>query len=225
VVSSGGDEYVDSGLASGTVISSGGFSVIGNQGTAENTVIAGGGFELAGSATIEGGVTFSGSGGVFVIDSPNSPAAPVSNFVAGDNIAFGQLFATSTGSVSVKSAGIVTVSAGGRVYNVQIAGAAVGSKAFKLGYYAGYGLDLTTTASATTAAPKQTPLTGREACASLPELQSDLAQGRSAASPPLKEAAPAPTSSTQPTPGLSSIVTLLTDHTNGLAIPNLLAKV
>jgi autotransporter passenger strand-loop-strand repeat protein len=220
VISSGGDEFVASGLASGTVISSGGFSVIGNAGTAENTVIAGGGFELASKAKLEGGVSFTAPDGVFIIDSPESPAVPISGFVAGDQISFGLLYSSNADTVAVKTAGIVTVSAGGYVYNLHIAGAVVGSKAFQLGQDA-YGLDLTTTL--TSATQKQAPLTGSQAFASVPELAANIVQGR-LATLAAKEAAPTlNTSSTQTLPGLSGIVTLLQDHGNGISISNLLA--
>jgi autotransporter passenger strand-loop-strand repeat protein len=142
VVHRGGDEYIADGTASGSVIEAGGFSQLGNQGVAKNAVIAAGTLNVAGDAKLLGTLTF--HGGQLIIDSPDSPSAVISNFTVGDQISFGLLYYSASETVAVNKAGIVTVSGGGRVYNLHIAGATVGSTDYVLSQ-GNYGPVLTTT--------------------------------------------------------------------------------
>jgi hypothetical protein len=56
----------------------------------------------------------------------------ISGFVAGDHITFGLLPYEPTDTVAVTSPGVVTVSAGSYTYNLNIAGATVGSTDYSL---------------------------------------------------------------------------------------------
>jgi hypothetical protein len=150
VIRAGGDVFVASGYVANTNITSGGSLVVGSAGQAGYTKIAGGQLEMTGNAKILGTVSFTAPDGQFIIDSPNAPTAVISGFAAGDQISFAQLTYSAGDTVSVTKPGIVTVSAGGQVYNLHIAGAVVSSTAFHLGS-GEYGLELTT--GATGAAP------------------------------------------------------------------------
>ena len=78
-------------------------------------------------------VYFAGSGGEFTIDSPSMPTAIISGFAAGDKIKLAAVTYASSDTVSVKTAGVVTISAGGKAYNLNIAGAKAGETDFVFG--------------------------------------------------------------------------------------------
>jgi hypothetical protein len=73
-----------------------------------------------------------GSGGLVVLSGGTLKPAVISGFAAGDEVEFSALTYSAGDSATVKSAGIVTVSAGGTAYNIHIAGAVVGSTAFEV---------------------------------------------------------------------------------------------
>ena len=81
---------------------------------------------------LSSGVTFIGSGGQLLIDTTTMPTAVISGFTAGDTIHLAKVAYSSSNTVSVKTAGVVTISAGGNAYNLNIAGAAVGATNFSL---------------------------------------------------------------------------------------------
>ena len=82
----------------------------------------------------------------------------ISGFATGDEISFGLLSYTSGDTVNVSAAGIVTVSAGGTVYNLHIAGAVVSSTAYQLGSGT-YGLALSMGNTSATMAFIKPPVT------------------------------------------------------------------
>lgn len=122
-------EVVVGGGATSLVVKSGGLELVSAGGTASNTVLQGGTLEAVSSGNITGGVTFKGSGGVLELNQTQLPTAKISGFASGDKIEL--LSAAASGSVSVAKAGVVTVTAGGKSYSLDIAGAKVGEKDFK----------------------------------------------------------------------------------------------
>jgi autotransporter passenger strand-loop-strand repeat protein len=118
------------GVATGTDVKSGGLELVSLGGTASNTVLQGGTLEAVNSGNITGSVTFKGSGGVLVLNQTQMPTAKISGFEKGDKIELLSAAAAS-GTVSVAKAGVVTISAGGKSYSLDIAGAKVGEKDFK----------------------------------------------------------------------------------------------
>jgi autotransporter passenger strand-loop-strand repeat protein len=118
------------GVATGTDVKSGGLELVSLGGTASNTVLQGGTLEAVNSGNITGSVTFKGSGGVLVLNQTKMPTAKISGFASGDKIELLSAAAAS-GTVSVAKAGVVTVSAGGKSYSLNIAGAKVGETDFK----------------------------------------------------------------------------------------------
>ncbi len=123
-------EVVVDGVATSLVVKSGGLELVSAGGTASNTVLQGGTLEAVSSGNITGSVTFKGKGGVLELNQTQLPTAKISGFASGDKIELLSAAAAS-GSVSVAKAGVVTVSAGGMSYNLNIAGAKVGETNFK----------------------------------------------------------------------------------------------
>ena len=76
---------------------------------------------------------FSGNGGAFIVDSNVMPSAVISGFIAGDAIKLTAVPYATSDTVSVNKPGVVTVSAGGASYNLNIAGATVGETDFVFG--------------------------------------------------------------------------------------------
>lgn len=131
VVSSGGHESVTSGGVSyNAVVSAGGTEIVGTLGTASATTIAGGTLNVAASGTIDGTVTFAGSGGSLVISAATLPANTISGFAAGDSIQLAGIAYVTGATVAVKTANAVQIMDGGKTYMLQIAGAAVGETDF-----------------------------------------------------------------------------------------------
>jgi hypothetical protein len=131
------------GTISGLTMSGG--SLVLDGGRATDVTISAGILNFAGSASLDGTLKF-GVTGQLIIDSPDSPTATISGFSAEDRISFGQVYYSKTDTVTVNAPGVVTVSAGAETYNLNIAGATVGSTEFSLSE-GNYGLVLTTTAS------------------------------------------------------------------------------
>jgi autotransporter passenger strand-loop-strand repeat protein len=142
------------GTASGTTVNSG-TSLYFYGGTEANAVIAGGYVDIAPGTIMSGSVTFSGRGGVLELDSSTLPTNVISGFTAGDGIDLTAYSYNGTQSVSVASAGVVTISSGGASFSLNIAGATVGETDFYLstGLY-GYGLELLKSATSSGAVPR-----------------------------------------------------------------------
>jgi hypothetical protein len=92
-------------------------------------MIAGGTLEIDGGTAVAG-IVFSGTDG-FLSDYA-LPSAVISGFTAGsgDEIELSGIGFVSSATVAVKKAGVVTISAGGKTYNLNIAGATVGETDF-----------------------------------------------------------------------------------------------
>ena len=122
------------GTATATTIDSGGYEQIHSGGTAAATTIAGGTLELEVGAKVTGGISFSAAkGGKLTIDSVIMPGATIAGFIAGDTIALAGVVYNKTDTVAVAKPGVVTVTAPGKVYNLNIAGATVGETDFHFG--------------------------------------------------------------------------------------------
>ncbi len=125
---------LSNGTATATTIDSGGYEQIHGGGTAAATTIAGGTLELEIGAKVTGGISFSAAkGGKLTIDSVTMPAATISGFISGDTIALAGVAYNKTDTVAVAKAGVVTITAPGKAYNLNIAGATVGETDFHFG--------------------------------------------------------------------------------------------
>jgi hypothetical protein len=85
-----------------------------------------------------------------VIEAGTLSTATVTGFVAGDVIDLPSVAYAVDDTVTVASAGVVTISAGGMAYDVNVAGATVGQTGFMLSADSGTGTLLTTDLSAPT---------------------------------------------------------------------------
>jgi autotransporter passenger strand-loop-strand repeat protein len=129
-VTSSGSFGVDStGKAISSIVGSGGLMVVFSGGTTSATTISGGTLELSGG-TVAGGIKFAGTSGALV-DSA-LPSAAISGFTAGsgDSITLGGIAYVSGATVTVAKANVVTISNGGKTYNLTIEGATVGETDF-----------------------------------------------------------------------------------------------
>jgi hypothetical protein len=132
-LATGMEQFVLSGSTSTSVLKSGGVEEIYSGGIAAKTTIAGGELELQVGAKITSGVTFSSGGGELKIDSSVMPAATISGFIHGDTIDLAGVAYNKYDTVTVKTAGIVSVVTPDKTYNLNIAGATVGEKDFVFG--------------------------------------------------------------------------------------------
>jgi hypothetical protein len=89
--------------------------------------------DLLKGSTVSNGITFTGSGGELVLGAGKVLTAVISGFTAGDSVKVTSLAYHSGATVSVKSAGVVTISSGAASYNLNIAGATVGETDFNFG--------------------------------------------------------------------------------------------
>jgi autotransporter passenger strand-loop-strand repeat protein len=129
----GAKQVINAGnTALSATISAGGVQVVKKGATARDSVIDGGTLQLASGGTLGTEVTFSGTGGELVISGAVMPTATISGFAAGDKIKLAGVKYAAGDKATVKTAGIVTVSAGGHTYALHIAGATVG-EGFKFG--------------------------------------------------------------------------------------------
>jgi autotransporter passenger strand-loop-strand repeat protein len=132
VVSSGGKEFVSSGgVASGTKVDSLGSATVYSGGVASGATIAGGTLEFASGGVASGTIDFTGSGGLLILESPTMPTNVISGFVAGDTIQLAGVTYVSGATVTVASAGVVSIKDGSNTYNLNIAGATVGETDFQ----------------------------------------------------------------------------------------------
>ncbi len=95
-------------------------------------VIAGGTLELQAGASVTGNISFVGTGGDLVIDGFNTPTNIITGFTIGDTIVLAQVPYASGDTVTVGTAGIVTIDASGTIYTLNIAGAYVGESDFNI---------------------------------------------------------------------------------------------
>jgi hypothetical protein len=140
---SGTAEFVRStGVASGK-IDKGAIETILTGGTVKATTIAGGDLYLAVGAKTSGTLSFSGTGGILDIASATMPTGTIAGFVSGDTIKLDGVAFNPNDTVTVGTAGTVTIVAPGISYDLNIAGAAKGETDFKFSA----GSVLTTTAA------------------------------------------------------------------------------
>jgi hypothetical protein len=123
-VAKGGDLAVTGGKADNITIAAGGAAYF-NGGVASNTTLTGGLMELLDDAKLSGTFGFKGSGGVLLIEQKQLPTLVISGFAAGDAIYLAD--AAASGKVKVTADGELTISAGGKSYKLDIAGAKKGS--------------------------------------------------------------------------------------------------
>jgi autotransporter passenger strand-loop-strand repeat protein len=149
ILAGGTEDVSPFGRASGTVVSSGGLLFAQSGAVVAGLVVAGGYATINEGVVLSGAVKFTGSGGVLELDAPAAPSNTISGFVAGDTVFLGGVAYANGATASVLRVGVVTISAGGTVVALNVAGAKLGETDFVVSSgYAGYGLDLTKTASA-----------------------------------------------------------------------------
>jgi autotransporter passenger strand-loop-strand repeat protein len=132
------------GSAAGMTVSSGGMAIVYSGGTASGSLVSGGELVLESGGKASGSITFAGSGGLVKIYGTTMPTAVFSGFVSSDEIVLAGVTYSAGATVSVRTSGVVTISNGTATYNLDIAGAAVGST----NYSFGSGSVLTTTINA-----------------------------------------------------------------------------
>ncbi len=130
VHSGGREEVAFLGSASGSTVSSGGYETVLAGGVESGGKIAGGTLEVISGGAISGSVSFTAGYGELVIDSPTMPVATIYGFATGDAIKLTAVPYAASDTVRVATAGVVTVSAFGSAYNLNIAGATVGETNF-----------------------------------------------------------------------------------------------
>jgi hypothetical protein len=157
-------EVVAGGNAISTTIKKGGQEYVLDGGTSSNTTIDGGTLELSGSGGVAGTLKFKGKGGVLEVNQTEIPTTVISGFKAGDKVELLDA-ASSLGTVTVTKANVVTISADGKTYKLNIAGAKVGETNFK---FSGFALTETSKKMAIQR-PAETPA-GTAASHTLPEL-------------------------------------------------------
>ena len=109
-VGSGGFEVVSSGgIASGTIIGSGGFELILSGGTSIDATISGGLLRLQPGASVAGGISFVGSGGIYEIDGSAVPANTVFGFAPGDVIDFATVAGGAADTVTLGPNNLLTI--------------------------------------------------------------------------------------------------------------------
>jgi autotransporter passenger strand-loop-strand repeat protein len=133
VVSSGGEQYaVSGGISYDTLIFTSGYVSVADGGTESAASIDGGVLGVGYGGVLAGGVDFLGSSGQLEIATTVMPTTVISGFGPGDSIDLLMVAYSSASTVSVNSPGVVTVSAGGTTYNLNISGAVVGATNFSL---------------------------------------------------------------------------------------------
>jgi autotransporter passenger strand-loop-strand repeat protein len=139
-ISSGGKLTVSrGGVAIGSIVSGGGMETVISGGTISNTKLAGGSLSIASGGVAAGLITFTGTGGSVVVSSLVMPTAIISGFAAGDHVNLAALTYSKTYTAAVKTAGVVTISAGAKTYALHVAGAKLGETNFTLGSGSGGG--------------------------------------------------------------------------------------
>jgi len=131
-ISKGGIQ-IDGGFASSTVILTGGTEFVSSGGTASTTSIQGGKLEVMSGGNATGDILFIGTGSELLIESKTMPTAEIEDFKSGDSIVLAAVPYSAGDTATVSKPGVVTVSAGGKAYNLNISGAKVGETDFTFG--------------------------------------------------------------------------------------------
>jgi autotransporter passenger strand-loop-strand repeat protein len=144
----GSSTVFSGGLTTGAAIGSGGYELIEAHGTTSGSTVLAGGYELVqedanvSSATIAGGtlevdtqqikgaITFTGTGGEYIVDTPPTPSTVIYGFVAGDSIKLAAVTYSAGATVTVSATNTVTIMNGGDTYQLDIVGATVGETDF-----------------------------------------------------------------------------------------------
>jgi autotransporter passenger strand-loop-strand repeat protein len=130
-LATGSEQYVLNGSTSTSLLKTGGVEEIYSGAIAAKTTIAGGELEVQTGGKITSGVTFTTvTGGELKLDSSIMPTATITGFIAGDTIDLAGIVYNKYDTVTVGTAGIVSVVTPGKTYNLDIAGATVGEKDF-----------------------------------------------------------------------------------------------
>jgi autotransporter passenger strand-loop-strand repeat protein len=132
VTSSGGLIVLSTGKALSTTVGSGGLMEVYSGGTTTSTTISGGTLVLSGG-TATAGIKFTGTSGALVDTAV--PSVAISGFTAGsgDSITLDSVVYVPGAKVTVAKANVVTISDGGKSYNLNIEGATVGETDFHFG--------------------------------------------------------------------------------------------
>jgi autotransporter passenger strand-loop-strand repeat protein len=145
MVNAGGQELVGlSATDSATTVNASGLETVASGGVAYGVTIAGGTLDVASGGTVSGGVSFAAGAGTLEIDSTVLPTAVISGFAAGDAIDLTALTYDPNATVTVATSGIVTISADGAQYSLNIAGVPAGDTSFSLSADTGTGTILRT---------------------------------------------------------------------------------
>jgi autotransporter passenger strand-loop-strand repeat protein len=115
----------------GTTIEAGGSELVAGKGIVSDLTIAGGALGFFAGGAASGSIFFSGGGQMF-IDQPQMPEAVISGFAPGDAITLAQITSGAGDSFSL-SGGVVMISAGGTVYDLDFAGTAPGGLVLSAG--------------------------------------------------------------------------------------------
>jgi autotransporter passenger strand-loop-strand repeat protein len=124
-----GASMIVAGSATGETIH--GSMTVNAGGTVTATAIAGGTLTLNGG-NAAGTISFTAASGELVAEAA-LPTATIDGFGAGDSIVLKAVSYVDGATATVENAGVVTITDGGQTYNLNIAGAAVGSKDFSFG--------------------------------------------------------------------------------------------
>jgi hypothetical protein len=165
------------GSATSTTIDKGGLEYVVSGGVSTDTTINGGTLDLVNSGGVAGKLTFKGTGGVLIVDQTEIPTTVISGFKAGDKVLLLDA-ASDLGTVTVTKANVVTISADGKTYKLNIAGAKVGETNFK---FSGFAL---TETAAKMAIQRPAEPGGTPAAHALPELVAAGGYQSMAATPP-----------------------------------------
>ena len=139
-----GSQVVESdGIASSTVVSSGGFQYLNSGSEANNTTIAGGTMDLVSGAVVSGPITFTGTGGTLKIEDTTMPTNVISGFAAGDTIDLVNVGYDSGGSADPEPGDILQITENNSTYDLQLAGNYMGDTFSLSGDIGGTGTDVT----------------------------------------------------------------------------------
>jgi autotransporter passenger strand-loop-strand repeat protein len=129
-IGSGGYELIEGGgTTSGSTVLAGGYELVQEDANVSSANIAGGTLEVD-TQQIKGAITFTGTGGEYIVDTPPSPGTVISGFVAGDSIKLAAVTYSAGATVTVSATNTVTIMNGGDTYQLDIVGATVGETDF-----------------------------------------------------------------------------------------------
>ncbi len=117
------------GTVSGATVHAGGVLDLQDLAVGSNVTLVGGEL-LDQGAKLTGKVSFAAGHGVLDIEQTNMPTTEIFGFAVGDKIILSDA-AASSGKVKVSKAGVVTITAGGKTYKLNISGAKVGATNYK----------------------------------------------------------------------------------------------